>query len=50
MIDPDAGSVLDGHAIVVKHTSESQVLDDDIRGVDKSHSILCNGSILATDN
>lgn len=30
MINPDTGSVLDGDAIIVDNTEESQVLNDDI--------------------
>lgn len=50
MINPDTSGVLDGHAIVVKDTGESQVLDDDVGGIDEGHAISCNSSVLATDD
>jgi len=50
VINPDTGGVLDGHAIVVKNTGESQVLDDDVGSIDESHAISRNRSILATDD
>lgn len=50
MIDPHAGCVLDSHAVVVKYTQESEVLHNDIRGIDDSHSVLGDRSILATND
>jgi hypothetical protein len=50
MINPHPGRVLNSDAIVVKNTRQSQILYDNICGMNNGNAIPCNRSITTTND